>query len=516
MAVILISFGILFLVIIAVTFFLPVIGKARKSYYLSPFPIREDIQFPKDFLWGSATAAQQIENTQPSDWTRFMKNVLKDKKFLTNEKGEPLPGHIAHFDDYPEKISLKTTNFDKFMEEDLEWARQNGHNAFRFSFCWSRLFPKPGKEKADSDGIKFYKNLLKLIKKNGLKPSATLFHFSSPEWFWEDKNGKTGWEREDALESWNIYVDEIIRHFGDEIDHWCTLNEPMVYIYNGYMNGLFPPNESRSDVKDVIPVMDNLLKAHRNAYYKLHENASKKNRKIEVGYTKHTREFEAYRNWNVIDRITASIVERAFIWDFMDAVETGILKVTNTKYKEEISGLKGTSDYIGINYYSRFYIKGSLRNPQNFEILMYDPEDPKEKKNDLNWAAYPNGFFEILKNTKKRYNKPIYILENGTSDDEKDDRRRQELLYTHISEMYKVMTYEQVIVKGYFYWSLMDNFEWAEGYRPRFGLLKVDYDKKFRRTPRPAANVFKEIIQHGIPYEKWKSILTEFGLKEGE
>lgn len=516
MQILLISFGVLFLVVLAVVFFLPVIGKPRKPYYLSPYPVKEDIVFGKDFLWGSATAAQQIEETQPSDWTRFMKDVLKEKKFLTNDNGEPLPGHIAHFDDYSEKVSLKTSNFDKYMEEDLEWAAKNGHNAFRFSFCWSRLFPKPGKNKADSDGVKFYKKLIKLIKKKGMKPSATLFHFSSPEWFWEEKNGKRGWERKDALELWDVYVDEIIKHFAEDLDHWCTLNEPMVYIYNGYMNGLFPPNESRPDVNDVTMVMSNLLKAHRNAYHKLHENAVKENRKIEVGYTKHTREFEAYRNFSLIDRITASIVEKAFIWDFMDAVETGVLKVTNTKYKEEIPDLKATSDYIGINYYSRFYVKGSFRNPQNFEIMMYDPNKSDEKKNDLNWAAYPNGFFEILKKTKERYKKPIYILENGTADSEENDLRRKELLYTHIAEMYKAIAYEKVDVRGYFYWSLIDNFEWAEGYRPRFGLLKVDYENKFKRSERPAAKDYTKIIKHGISYNDWKKFLNEFNLKEGE
>ncbi len=512
----LLAVGILLFVAITVVFFLPVFGKPRKGYYLSPRPVQEDITFPDGFLWGTATAAQQIENAQPSDWSRFMKASIKGKKFGVNEKKEPLPGNIAHFDDYPEKVSLKTSDFDTYMEKDLEYARKSGHNSFRFSFCWSRLFPKPGKTKADPEGIKYYKKLIGLLEKNKLKPSATLLHFSTPEWFWEEKNGKSGWEREDALEHWDIFVREVVRHFGKDVSHWCTLNEPMVYVVNGYMAGLFPPNEQRRDVVEVIPIMETLLKAHASAYRILHGDAAKSGRQIEVGYTKHTREFEAYRNWNFFDRFLAYMVEKAFIWDFMDAVDTGILKVTNTKYKKEIPGLKGTYDYVGINYYSRFYVKSSFPELAKYEILMFDPKDPREKKNDLNWAAYPNGFYEILRKSKKKYNKPVYVLENGTADGEDPDVRREEFLFTHIAEMYKAMAYEKVDVRGYFYWSLMDNFEWAEGFRPRFGLLNVDYAKKMKRTERGGGRIFADIIAHGIPYTKWKNVLEKYNIEERE
>lgn len=490
-------------------FFLPIGGNRRKNLYTSNDAI-QDLNFKKDFLWGTATAAQQVEQLQPSDWSAFVRKTVNEKKHAAQDSGDPHPGHILGLDRYSQDVIEKNSNFDEFMQQDLKAAANMGHNSYRFSFSFSRIFPEAG-GKPDKKGIDFYHKILDECEKNNLKPSATIFHFSTPEWFWQSVEGHKGWERPDALEHFGRFIDLLVKEYLPRIDHWCTLNEPMVYLYNGYLTGLFPPNEMRGDVKNVTSVVEALLRAHMIAYDKLHAAAQKLNKQIEVGYTKHTRAFEAYRNWSFFDRLVAKKVEQAFIFDFMDAIDTGIMKISNTKVHKEIPGLKGKTDYVGINYYGRFYVKAPFSNPAKFTILSYDPDDKNEKINNLRWALYPVGFREIINKAVKRYGKPIYILENGTADDSDDDRIRQELLITHLREL-ALAQKDGADIRGYYHWSLVDNFEWAEGFDARFGLIKVDYEDGFKRTRRPSADIFKKIIEQGLSSTDYLEAVKKYSI----
>ena len=226
------------------------------------------------------------------------------------------------------------------------------------------------------------------------------------------------------------------------------------------------------------------------------EHAQARGATIEVGYAHHTRAFEPLRSYHPLDRVVARVIEQAFIWDFSDAVASGVLSVTNTSHRAPIPGLKGTQDYLGINYYGRFYVKTDLLAPTKFQVLMHDPETPEvDKPNDLGWASYPRGFGLILQRAGSRYRLPIYVLENGTADRKDDDTDRQRLLVEHVKEMWLARQHG-ADVRGYFHWSLLDNFEWAEGFDARFGLIKVDYKDGFRRTPRPSAALYTRIIEH--------------------
>lgn len=479
------------------------VGRDRTKIYASPSKHTEIMTFPKDFYWGSAIAAQHAENHQPTDWTAFELDAFKNKRFETGPTlGAAKPGHINDLGSYSEKVRTEKTGFERMYPQDMAMAKSMGHNAFRTSIDWARLFPREDMTEPDPNGIAFYKSLLAEMKKNGITPFGTLFHFATPEWFFQpDAEGKKGWERKDAMVHWQRFVSAVADNFVPDIEQWCTLNEPMTYVYNGYIEGVFPPLERRPDVSYTADVIESLLKAHVIGYNTLHKAAAAKNAKVNVGIAKHTRDFQPLRNWAPLDRLTAQAIDQAWNWDFNDAIESGVLKLTNTKVNRPIEGLKGTEDYVGINYYGRFYVKTDILNPTKPKVLLHDPDAKDEPYNDLGWAMYPAGFKYILTEAHKRYKKPIFILENGTADRAEDDQLRQRFIVAHLREMWLAMNESGVDVRGYLHWTLFDNFEWAEGFNARFGLVRLDYENDFKRIPRPSAALYTSIIQNGITPE---------------
>jgi len=477
-------------------------GKERKKQLMTDFSsVQETMQFPKDFLFGTSTAAEQMEETPNSDWGKFIQDAYSNKRFETMGHGIAKPGHINNLGSYSTDHILKKTNHNELYEKDFQMAKQMKHNAYRFSVAWDRIFPRPNMKEPDREGILYYKKLISSMKANGLYPLLTLFHFSSPAWFWEEKNGKVGWERDDALEQYEKFLRVVVDNFAEDVDHWCTLNEPMVFILGGYMQGVFPPLQTRKEITDIIPVMSRLLHAHALSRKIIKESEKRTGKKNLIGYTMHTRAFEPFRNYAPLDRIISEKVEQAFIWDFIDAATTGVLKVTNTDYKEEIPGLKDSLDYLGINYYGRYYIKSNIFSPTKFETLFSDPDTKREIVNDLDWEAYPLGFSYILSTAYSKYKLPLYILESGTADREDNDIKRQANIVTHLAEIWNLIHTKKADVRGYIHWSLIDNFEWAEGFEAKFGLVKVEYHNNYKRTPRASAAVYTEIIEKGISKE---------------
>lgn len=462
-------------------------GKRRSTKRLSTQTIDTTLVFPAGFLWGTATAAEQLEPTEASDWAELI------RKSYTGEGKAVAGAAIKNLHQWSEAVIRLKTGHSTKLAEDVQLMKDLGANAYRFSIAWDRLFPREGMAAPDATAVAFYDRLFAALKANGIEPSVTLFHFSSPAWFFAEKGGKRGWERADAIEHFTRFTNFVVNRWGKDVRVWCTLNEPMVYIYSGYMQGIFPPLEKRPDEKSVAPVMEALLKAHVAAYSLI----KKANPAALVGVTQHTREFSPYRNHAILDRIIAGKVEQAFIWDFTDAIQTGVLKVTNTDIEKPIDALKGTQDYIGINYYGRFYIKSNIFAPTKFEIKNHDDAFEGEIKNELGWADFPLGMRTVLKSAKTRYSLPVYVLESGTANAASDDKLRQQLLITHLAEIAGALK-DGVDVRGYFHWSLIDNFEWAEGYDARFGLVEVDYKNGFARKKRKSFETFRNIIRSGI------------------
>lgn len=491
-------YWIAFIPVFIVLLFTPVTGKRRKKgretfrkNQKGPYGL------PPGFLWGSATSSQQIESQQKSDWTDFEKKVLQKKRFSTLGQGRPMPGHIHALGKYSKEVIKKKTDYDERFAKDLAMAKKLAQNAYRFSVDWSRFFPKATGTKPAKTGIDFYSRILDACKKNSLAPSITLFHFSTPAWLWAKGNKEKGWENEQTIDQFAELAYTLAHNFGDQVTHWCTLNEPVVYMYNGYLDGIYPPNEQRAGPREVNRLGINLLRGHSLAYKILKENA--RGRKIEnhVGISQHIRAFEPYRNISPLDRITAALIDHAFIWDMFDALESGVFKPKMGGDTIAVDGLAGSQDYIGLNYYGRYFVKTNLKAPSKFDILMNDPKDPNEKTNQLGWSLYPRGLYDVIAKAHKRYQKPIYILENGTPDDADDDLFRQDFLVNHLKEVHHAIEEHGADVRGYFHWSLIDNFEWAEGFEPRFGLVKIDYENNFKRTPRQSAMLYQEIIEAG-------------------
>ena len=200
-------------------------GKQTASQLEAPYPLT----FPDDFAWGVAVAAQHVEHQQPSDWTAFERRVIREGKTGTGDQpGQAKPGHIRDLDKYSEEVRQKKVDFDGRYADDFKELANLGLNSYRFSLSWARLFPRADMTEPDPDGVAFYRDVIAAAKANGLEPHVSLFHFSTPEWFWEEQSGQRGWERPDALTHWRRYVEAVSELLGPEIDYWCTLNEPMV------------------------------------------------------------------------------------------------------------------------------------------------------------------------------------------------------------------------------------------------------------------------------------------------
>ena len=454
------------------------------------------LSFPPGFLWGVALSGQQAETQQPSDWTAFEEDAFRNHRFEADR-----PGHIRDLGRWSPTVRRDKAGFETHFRDDLATAHAMGLNVFRFSIEWARLFPRPGMDAPDPAGLAYYRALLAEMKKQDLLPFATLFHYAAPAWFFErDAAGARGWERADAQALWQRYVESVAENFGADIGHWCTINEPMVYVYSGYIEGTYPPLQRRAGVREAAPVIRALLRAHALAYQVLHREAQQRHAHVEVGIAENTLAFEPLRNWDPLDRLTAKAIDQAWNWDFLDAIASGRMKLTDTDLDEPVAGLAGTQDYVGINYYSRTYIRSDLFHPGSPQVLMHDPAATAEPFNDLGWASYPHGFYLVLTEAARRYGRPIHVLENGTADGAGNDVARQRFLRQHVREAWLARTRGGADVRSYLHWSLVDNFEWADGFEARFGLVGIDYEHDFRRMPRPSAALYAAIAHaNGLP-----------------
>jgi beta-glucosidase len=483
-----------------VVVFADLISRLPKRRGIHAFGGNGPFAFPPGFFWGAATSDHQIERAQNDDWTAFERRAHKERKQDRRPDGNVSPGHIAGFGGIPAEWIDNKTDFDTHYASDLATCKGMGHNAHHFSISWARLFPRAGMTEPDPAGVAFYAAIFDELEKNGLQPFVTLFHFASPQWLWEgaDKAGKRGLEREDAIEAFAVFTRAVVKNFGPRVKYWCTLNEPMVWAYLGYLDGVFPPGEKRAGgPKDVFDVVAQLLRMHAAAY-KVIKDADGL---AQVGIAHHIRHFIPWRKWWPLDGLTALLVDQAFMLDFTDAIESGTLSGTLTGRSVTIPGLAGTHDYVGLNYYGRFYVKAAL--PAGFTIIPHDENEPGEEKNDLGWAIDETSFTPELVRFHRRYRKPLFILENGIADNHDDDVRRQSFIVRHARAMWQAIE-EGADVRGFFFWSLVDNFEWAEGFDPRFGLLKVDYAKGGARTARPSADVYRQIAaSNSIPTALW-------------
>jgi len=348
-------------------------------------------------------------------------------------------------------ISGRACNSYELYKEDIKLCKELNNNVYRFSLEWSRIEPEEGK--FDQEALEHYKKIIQACKRNDIEPIVTLYHWTQPIWF--AKMG--GWTNKHSSVLFRRYVEKVAKKIGADVKFWCTINEPMIYAYNSYAQAKWPPQ--KKSIFKFRKVIKNLARAHQKAYYVLHDV----NSSAQVSVAKNNQFFEPYVN-TIFNRLMVNIVSNFWNHSFLK------------KVKKEL-------DYIGLNYY--------FHNLMFFSWSGHAQMNENKQTNDMDWEIYPKGIYEVLKDLRK-YKLPIYILENGLADAK--DSRREDFIKDHLRNAHKAIK-EGVDLRGYCHWSLIDNFEWSEGFEPKFGLYKVNL-KTFERTPRPSAKVYAEICEN--------------------
>ncbi len=424
------------------------------------------------FLWGTATAAHQVEGGNiHSDWWDW----------------EQLPGKIKN----GERSGDACDHWNRFGE-DLDLMRELGVNAYRFSVEWAKVEPRLGE--IDRGAVDHYRKVVLLLLDAGIEPIITLHHFTSPKWFAE----KGGWEwtrapgnpvGDAAAAAFGGYAKLVYREIAPEATLWCTVNEPLVHLGGGYVMGVTPPQ--KSSFAALRAPLIGLLRSHAEAYRVLHECARLAGRTIQVGMAHHLRVFEPKRKWNPIDHDVARRMDAAVNTSIPDALESGRIRLRIpglVDIDEGISGLAGTQDFFGLNYYTRDLVTLGLKNGRIEPVQSTVPGSPK---NDLGWELYPEGFLRVLGDIHARYpERPILVTENGLADH--DDSRRPKFIRDHLEVLERAIA-AGIPVFGYCHWSLLDNFEWIEGFEPRFGLVEIDY-ATLARKPRASFYAYRDAI----------------------
>ncbi len=417
--------------------------------------------FPDNFIWGVATSAHQVEggnhNNQWSAWEQQGRIKSGDRAGLA-------------------------CDWWRNAELDFDLAKSLGVNALRLSVEWSRIEPEEGRW--DEAALARYRQMLQALRERGLRPFVTLHHFTNPIWF--EKKG--AFEAADSVRRFERFTMRTVRALADLCSDWVTFNEPNVYTALGYFLGEFPPGKKGRFVQ-AAGVTRNLCLAHARAYRAIHEIQPQ----ASVGWAQHYVVFKPRRPGSAADRRLCGFIDRRFNENFAESIETGAAPFPLNKLGSELSEVQGTCDYVGINYYSRLRAGFELRSPKTmFFQLTVSPHKPQGDHGiELPYGeAYPEGLRCAVERFK-RFNKPIYILENGVPD--REDRIRPWVLESSVEQM-KGLLREGADLRGYFHWSLTDNFEWNEGWHLRFGLIELDPVTQQRRS-RPSAKIFSEIIR---------------------
>lgn len=475
--------------------------------------------FPDGFLWGAAMAAFQVEmgrgEIDPnSDWFVWVHDEDNIKKGLVSG-------------DLPEN----GPGFWELYAGDLRLAREVlGSNAVRLSMDWSRIFPDSTTdvpvrvtcdaqgnlsgvdvsqegihlltEKANKGAVKRYRDILGEARRLGLTTMLTLYHWPLPTWVHDTiacrddilHATRRGWIDQMTIIEFAKYASFVAKTFGDLVDLYATLNEPRVVSGLGYLipNTGFPPGVVDLDL--FLRASKNLAIAHGIAYEqvkKWDKVSISKFGPASVGLVYDLQYFVPNDAGNNKDVRVTKFYD--YLWNewFLNAVFRGDYDVNLNRVveaDEHLPHLVKGCDYLGVNHYSRSKLRFVERggDPRfNFETVPC-----QENCTDMGWEIYPPGIRHVVNWAYERYRRPIMITENGMAD-AKDERRRDYLL-GYLQELHKAITEDGVPVKGYFHWSLLDNYEWAKGFKMRFGLFKVNYKTK-ERTPTRAVPLYKEI-----------------------
>jgi len=431
--------------------------------------------FSKDFLWGTATASHQIEGAYnvggkvPDVWGELYKGHTFDDE----------NGHVAcdHYNRY---------------KEDVKIMKKIGVNSYRFSVSWSRII-KNKEQEINEEGIKFYNNLINELIKAKIEPILTIFHWDMPMWAYDEG----GWKNDKIIEWFKNYTQVLVNNFSDRVKYWITMNEPVCFACGGYEMGFHAPFEI-NDIETSLKVGRNVLLSHGYATRIIREKAILKplitfsvsltcysplnNSKEEIEIAK-AKTFEINEQY--------PLLSNAF---FQDPIYLGINpKGYNLFNKNELEIVSEKLDFFSYNGYTT---SESRMEIDRYQLYRY----PGMPRNCLKWIISPSVMYYANKFFYERYKLPIMISENGFPntdfvfiDNKVHDPQRIDFINRYLKEIKRSID-EGVPVIGYMYWSLIDNFEWCEGYNARFGLVYVDY-KNQNRILKDSAFYYKKVIK---------------------
>jgi beta-glucosidase len=410
--------------------------------------------FPRGFLWGTATSSYQVEG-----------NNLNSNWYTWEEEGNIIHEHSC---------GLACDWWGGRWSEDFDRAVETHQNAHRLSIEWSRVQPNEGKW--DENALDYYRQIIRGLVDRGLTPLVTLHHFSDPLWLSE----QGGWENPKVVEYFETFTRKVVEALQEYSTMWITINEPNVYFVSGYIFNDYPPG--KTSIQSAYKVITNMTAGHAAAYHAIHEIQPE----ARVGIAIQQRGFRPGNSKSPLDKFLVRQLSRAFNDSIPDALHQGVLRFLGARTR--IAAAKGTQDFLGINYYTIENLSFQPRASELFARRHFPTGVELSASGDI--ANEPEGMFSALKWGGK-FKIPIIVTENGIDDAE--DALRPKYLAQHIHQVWRAVNFNWPI-KGYFHWTLVDNFEWERGWTQRFGLWELDIESQVRKK-RPSVDLYAAICK---------------------
>ena len=419
-------------------------------------------RLPDDFLIGCASAAHQVEGGLDDDWSRMER-------------------------DHPERIRDGATariacdHYGRYRE-DLQLLAGMHHTAHRFSIEWSRVEPREGE--FDRSALLHYRDVVRTCRSLGMEPVVTLQHFTLPLWL-ADRGGVMS---SDAPRLFARFAALCAETVGAEVRWWVTINEPGVLAVFGYLYGEWPPLQP--SMRAFLGALAGLARMHAAAYGALHMVAQAHGWNVRVSVAHHERPMRPLNPGSAVQQAVAIMPNAIFNRWFLRACRSGRL-LPPVGWGQRVTGLRNSLDYLGLNYYCEERVRFNRHRPR--ELFAESVVPAGLPLSSFGWTIDPDGLRRAIVRLWDEFHLPILVTENGVADE--DDELRPRFIVDHLAAICDAID-SGAEVRGYLHWTAMDNFEWAEGYSKRFGLLAVDR-VTLERTTKPSAAVFAEICRTG-------------------